>query len=326
MSPEPATLLVIVDDAEQAQPALVAERGQWSQAVAGPAPAEDRAKITRRPLKKADMLAILGRGLTTLGILIVAFTVFVVALSWLSARRDQRDLIQRFRNEAANSLAPVGGTIKEGSPVAVLDVPRLHLHLAVVEGTTSADLSRGPGHLRASPLPGQQGNVVIAGRRLAYGGPFLHLDRLRAGDKLVALTGQGQATYTVQGIPRRVGPGAPDVLGASNNNQMTLVTSGPVLLASQRLIVVARLDGAPRGSPPGRPTAVRPEDDALRGQGSAALPLLVWAELLLMAVIGATWLKRHWSGANVWLMATPIVAALLWLVFTYLTRLLPATV
>ena len=53
---------------------------------------------------------------------------------------------------------------------------------------------------------------------------------------------------------------------------------------------------------------------------------LMQLPVFLVAVVGATWLKYHWSGANVWLMATPVVAALLWLVFTYLTRLLPATV
>jgi sortase A len=276
-------------------------------------------------LRRTELLAILGRGLTSLGILVLAFAVFVVGLSWFSARRDQRDLIREFRQEAANAVAPIGGPIKRGSPVAMLEVPRLHWRLAVVEGTDSSALSRGPGHLRASPLPGQQGNVVIAGRRLAYGGPFLHLDRLRAGDLVTALTGQGKATYVVQGAPRRVGSGAPDVLGASVDNRMTLVTSDPVLLASQRLVVVARLTSAAQGSPNGRPTDVRPDEDALRGQGTAALPLLVWAELLLAAVIGAGWVRRRWPPGNTWLLTAPVVAALLWLVFASLTRLLPAT-
>lgn len=55
------------------------------------------------------------------------------------------------------------------------------------------------------------------------------------------------------------------------------------------------------------------------------MPLLVWAELLLGAVIGFGWLRRRWPAANAWLLGAPVVAALLWLVFANLTRLLPAT-
>jgi sortase A len=323
MSPDQATLVVVVDDDldPPAEAGPVAPPHQPQPAASTPTrPARPGLRLTR-----PEMIAVLGRGLTTLGILVLAFGVFVVGLTWSSARRDQRDLVRRFRQEAANALAPIGGPIKEGSPVAILDVPRLHQHLAVVEGTASSDLSRGPGHLRASPLPGQRGNVVIAGRRLAYGGPFLHLDRMRVGDRLTALTGQGVATYVVASAPRRVGAGRADVLGASADNRITLVTSDPVLLSSQRLVVVARLQSPPQGSPDGRVTDVRSDEDGLRGQSSAALPLLVWAELLLAAVIGAGWLKRRWPAANVWLLTAPVVTALLWLVFANLTRLLPAT-
>jgi sortase A len=67
-----------------------------------------------------------------------------------------------------------------GTPVALLEIPRLGLREVIVEGTSSDPMMSGPGHRRDTPLPGQVGTSVIAGWRATYGGPFRSIDQLRA--------------------------------------------------------------------------------------------------------------------------------------------------
>ncbi len=52
--------------------------------------------------------------------------------------------------------------------------------MVVVEGTGDAQLQDGPGHYPGTPLPGEAGNVAIAGHRTTYLHPFYNLDAARA--------------------------------------------------------------------------------------------------------------------------------------------------
>ena len=67
---------------------------------------------------------------------------------------------------------------------AVLQLPKglivlPGLDMAFVQGVSLAALQRGPGHYPGTPLPGQAGNVAIAGHRTTYLHPFWALDQLR---------------------------------------------------------------------------------------------------------------------------------------------------
>jgi sortase A len=295
---------------------------------AGPEKARPAAETTSEPKRhigRVELLTVLSRGFLSLGLLLLAFGLFVAFFSWRIERRSQLNLTRRFNKELSSGVAPTGGRIRPGAPVAIIALPRLHHRLTAVQGTTSNTLKSGPGHLRASPLPGQAGNAVIVGRRMSYGGPFLHLDQLRKGDRITTTTGQGRATYVVDGPAHYLASGRGDVLGATADNRLTLITSDPPLLASQRLVVTAALSGRPYVAPAGRPADVRADEDGLRGQTGAARPLLLWSGLLLVAVIGAAWFARRWRARTVWLAAVPVVAALLWLLFGSVVPLLPAT-
>jgi len=68
-----------------------------------------------------------------------------------------------------------------------------------VQGTTDGDLDRGPGHYVSSQLPGQIGNFAVAGHRVGKGEPFLNLDKLRPGDKIVVQTASNWYVYSVLG-------------------------------------------------------------------------------------------------------------------------------
>ena len=94
--------------------------------------------------------------------LIVAFLVYLVAFTPLTAARDQQRLTQSLVGHPLTVYSLVDGrtrTPAEGSAVAVLDIPAIHLHQVVVEGTSAADLMNGPGHMPHTAIPGTVGNT-----------------------------------------------------------------------------------------------------------------------------------------------------------------------
>jgi sortase A len=160
-----------------------------------------------------------------------------------------------------------------GQPFAVLHIPRLAggdgYSRVVVEGVAQTQLAQGPGHYIGTAMPGQQGNVAFAGHRVGRGSPFLDLDQLRPGDPVVVETADAWFVYRVLGDPATGSftsdpsgipgqeivrptdvsvisptPGGP-AAGPASGAYLTLTTCHPKFSARQRLIIHARLDGAP---------------------------------------------------------------------------------
>lgn len=69
---------------------------------------------------------------------------------------------------------------------------------AVLGGTDAHALSRGVGWYPATGLPGEAGNVVLAGHRYADGKPFAGLLTLKVGDEVVLETKVARYTYAVR--------------------------------------------------------------------------------------------------------------------------------
>ena len=92
---------------------------------------------------------------------------------------------------------PVSGVIAPGTPLGVLQIPRLGLEQVFVEGSASEQTMKGPGLKLDSVLPGQQGVSILIGRRATFGAPFANLDELQTGDLIVVTTGQGRFEYVV---------------------------------------------------------------------------------------------------------------------------------
>jgi sortase A len=79
-----------------------------------------------------------------------------------------------------------------------IEIPRISLDRPVYEGITLGTLDNGPGHWPGSAMPGQIGNVVVAGHRTSHNKVFRHVDRLLPGDEVVFTTGDGRFVYTVR--------------------------------------------------------------------------------------------------------------------------------
>src|SRR5205823_4293613 len=119
-------------------------------------PDHDKARAATR----SDAMTILGYGLTLVGLVVVAYFVYVLGVTRLENGKSQRTLRSEYATMLANQQAYIGGPIPAGTPVAELRIPRIGINQIVVEGTTGRVLEQGPGHLRSSPLPGQHGNSV----------------------------------------------------------------------------------------------------------------------------------------------------------------------
>ncbi len=120
-----------------------------------------------------------------------------------------------------------------------LSVPRLHLSAMVSEGIDGYTLNRAIGHIPRTALPGEAGNVGVAGHRDTF---FRPLKDLRNKDAIQFSTPKGTYMYEVESIvvvePDNVAPLAP-----SSENVLTMVTCYPFSYigpAPKRFVVRAR--------------------------------------------------------------------------------------
>jgi sortase A len=283
----------------------------------------DRPRRKIAPHRIGGVRGWVGSVLIAWAAVLIGFVLFVAFLSAFSESRAQSGLQRHFATLLTDARAPVGGTISTGTPVARLDIPAIGLHQIVVEGAGADQLRKGPGHVSISPLPGQPGNSVIAAHALAYGGPFGSIGSLRPGDIVRVLTGEGQSTYRVAD-KLTVPASNTKLFQATRDNRLTLVTSAD-LWGSSRTVVTARLIGKVQPAPAGKPTVLRPSQAGLAGGGGAGPALALWLEILLVVAVATVVAYRrlpHWSA---YVITTPIVLAGIWLVYTTLGRLLPAT-
>jgi sortase A len=277
----------------------------------------------RRPTVQPGVRGKVGLGLLSICAALLGFVLFVYFFSSFPEARAQAGLQRAFKYQLANSLAAVGGAIPGGRPVARIDIPRIGLDQIVVEGTTADDLRKGPGHLPVSPLPGQIGNSVIVAHANAYGGPFGDLGSLRPGDRISLLTGDGPSTYVVTGH-RLISADNTAPFEATPQNRLTLVTSSG-LFATSRYVVTASLSGKPYKAPDGRPKILAGSQTGFAGGGGATLALFIWVEVAALAAAATLLCYRRLNRWSSYLITTPILLAVLWLLYATLGRLLPAT-
>ena len=129
---------------------------------------------------------------------------------------------------------------KTGEALAVLRMPRLHLEVPVLEGTDKFTLNRGVGRIAGTSLPGQSGNIGIAGHRDGF---FRPLKDIRAGDSIELATTSGTLVYAVDRI-RITSPADVGVLRPRTKPSLTLVTCYPFYFVGRtpnRYIVEASL-------------------------------------------------------------------------------------
>ncbi len=299
-----------------------AHRAQNHRRVASPSPNDVRIES-----ELPDGALVTLRALGCLAVLLLWLVVYAVVLSGLGEQHVQHALYAKLRVELADQTVPIGGPIRNGTPIAVVDAPNAGLRGAVVvEGTSSADLQRGPGHWVTSVLPGQIGQSVLVGKSVTFGAPFGNITKLAKGDPLTVTTGQGVASYTVTGVRRNGDPLPPTLSGTQG--RLTLVALAgngwrSALAPSQTVFVDASLQGAGKPVPPGRPATTPAGQRLMDGDSGALGQLVLWMELLLVVGVAVVWMRSQWGGWQVWLVSTPVLLAVTWIVTETSARLIP---
>jgi len=187
------------------------------------------------------------RVLFACAILLLGYCTFALGDAWLFQRRAARDLdrLQRDRRAAIQlTLQPVSVIAPRVAPVAGsligrIEIARLDLSVVVVEGVDRISLRRAVGHIPGTALPGEAGNVGLAGHRDTF---FRQLKDVKIDDEIQISTLTGNFKYQVVAL-RIVDPENVAVLAASGENVLTLVTCYPFYFvgpAPKRWIVRAR--------------------------------------------------------------------------------------
>jgi sortase A len=173
------------------------------------------------------------------GVLALAF----VALTLFNARLFQNaanhTLEQQIHAEEQHAASPSRAAVKEGDILGKIEIPRLGFSVVVLQGTTSKTLLHGVGHIEGTALPGEAGNIGIAGHRDTY---FRVLKDIRREDEIRLQTASGVARYEVDWI-QITAPHDGDIVAPTGESALTLVTCYPFYYAGsapERFVVHAR--------------------------------------------------------------------------------------
>jgi sortase A len=200
-----------------------------------------------------------GQLLITIGVVVLLFVGYELWWTGVTTRHDQHVLLGTLRREWAR-----GQTVKDppvGSALAILRIPRLgrHYEFAIVQGTSTSDLEKGPGHYPGTAMPGQIGNFAVAAHRTTYLHPFYDINELRVGDPIVIQTRTTWFTYRVQDIPGTSAryqetvspsdvsvaypvPDQPNPARIPTQRVLTFTSCNPRYSAAQRIVVHALLE------------------------------------------------------------------------------------
>ena len=186
-----------------------------------------------------SLIARMGQGLLLVGTLSLGYAV----LSWVYA-----DAFQAYQqwvfDQSSNAALPSDDSVARLSPaphsvIGRLEIPSLDLSVMVLEGADEQDLSLGVGRVPGTALPGENGNVVIAGHRDTF---FRPLRKIQKNDTITLTTLQGTHRYQVESL-WIAQPDDTEVLQSDSEAVLTLITCYPfsyVGPAPDRFIVRAR--------------------------------------------------------------------------------------
>lgn len=85
----------------------------------------------------------------------------------------------------------------KGQTLGILSIPALKQTFPIIEGTGTAELKKGVGHMARTAMPGEPDNCVLSGHRDTV---FTRLGRLKKGDQVTVQTAAGTFTYEIRRI------------------------------------------------------------------------------------------------------------------------------
>jgi sortase A len=132
----------------------------------------------------------------------------------------------------------------KGQRFGILSIPALEQSWPIIEGTGTAELKKGVGHMLKTAMPGEPDNCVLSGHRDTV---FTRLGTLKKGQQMIVQTAAGTFTYAIRGI-RIVDKNDRTVVVPADHAVLTVSTCYPfdyVGDAPQRYVLSADLVAPP---------------------------------------------------------------------------------
>jgi sortase A len=199
------------------------------------------------PRPRHRVLLWLERALLVIGIVSIAYYGYVQAETQLYQAYENRELDQILRSAPAQPATKHDRSARhrsepvQGSTIGRIEIPRLGVSSVVRAGSDARTLELAVGHIPGTALPGEDGNVGLAGHRDTF---FRRLRNIRPDDEIRVVTLDGTYVYRVERT-NVVDPADVWVLDPTGHPTLTLVTCYPftyVGSAPQRFIVRAALE------------------------------------------------------------------------------------
>jgi sortase A len=180
----------------------------------------------------------------TRGLLFIAgaLAVSYVALTLLHAKLYQdaagNALDKQILAQDQHKMSLLPAVVRQGDVLGRIEIPRLGMKVAILEGTKWKTLQLGVGHIEGTALPGEPGNIGIAGHRDTF---FSALKDIRTKDEIQIQTATGLSRYEVDSV-QIVAPDDTRILAPSAGSAITLVTCYPfrfIGAAPERFVVHA---------------------------------------------------------------------------------------
>ncbi len=232
-------------------------------------------RMARRP--RVSLVGVLGEVFITGGVVVLLFLGWQVWLNDIvvGSQQQTQATVQSQEWERGEAPAPAPVTRADpGPPVVLASAPADDVQFAnliiprfgadysrpVLEGVAvNGALADGIGHYPGTQLPGDVGNIALAGHRTGWGAPLGDIGNLVLGDSIYLETADGWYRYVFRTFAY-VMPTSIDVLepvpentgAAPTDRILTLTSCNPKLTAAERIIAYSVYDTwYPRaGGPP----------------------------------------------------------------------------
>ncbi|TQJ03900.1 class E sortase [Amycolatopsis cihanbeyliensis] len=189
-------------------PVRPAEESPSAAAGEQPPPAEPPTKPPEKSAEKPPpsggggrartIVRSIGELLITMGVVVLLFVVYELYVTNLMSAELQREASASLEQEWENERQ-LRADLADGQAFARLYIPAFgaDYDFTIQQGVDSDTLEIGPGHYRETAMPGEPGNVGVAGHRVGKGAPFNDLDLLGSCDAIVVETLDSFFVYRV---------------------------------------------------------------------------------------------------------------------------------
>lgn len=161
--------------------------------------------------------------LALLGLVLAAWPAFLWVESGYAQWSGQKALESENIVAAGARHQERKNVLPAGTPIGQFEIPRLGMQWVLLEGTDARTLDKSIGHVEGTALPGESGNIAVAGHRNTH---FRKLEWIRRGDEIVLRTKQREYRYIVE-WGRLFQPDDIEVLDAAHGPAVTLITCFP---------------------------------------------------------------------------------------------------